>query len=213
MSNQRATTRVDLCQSTSTNSLPPCAALVASGRATDGPDGIRTHGRSPTFTAYWVNGARCVQRFTVGRFLGLTKEESRSSPGRFALRACSDATSGKLPFNASLLSASVTHRSTMWSIPHSRITAIIAGNVVDRRRGTHRTTASLTARREFLLHSVDSLGVNHRIDRHTGLLIGGQFHETQPLVAQQASGQPVVSLYVTVLSILHGPQRDLTENV
>ena len=39
-------------QSTSTNSLPPCAALVASGRATDGPDGIRTHGRSPTFTAY-----------------------------------------------------------------------------------------------------------------------------------------------------------------
>jgi hypothetical protein len=27
-------------------------ALVASGRATDWPGGIRTHGRSPTFTAY-----------------------------------------------------------------------------------------------------------------------------------------------------------------
>jgi hypothetical protein len=33
-------------------SLPPCAALVASGRATDWPGGIRTHWRSPTFTAY-----------------------------------------------------------------------------------------------------------------------------------------------------------------
>ena len=29
-----------------------CVALVASGRATDWPGGIRTHGRSPTFTAY-----------------------------------------------------------------------------------------------------------------------------------------------------------------
>ena len=35
-------------------SLPPCAALVASGRATDWPGGIRTHWRSPTCTAYWV---------------------------------------------------------------------------------------------------------------------------------------------------------------
>ena len=34
-------------------SLPPCGALVASGRATDWPGGIRTHWRSPTFTAYW----------------------------------------------------------------------------------------------------------------------------------------------------------------
>ena len=34
-------------------SLPPCAALVASGRATDWPGGIRTHWRSPTCTAYW----------------------------------------------------------------------------------------------------------------------------------------------------------------
>jgi hypothetical protein len=33
-------------------SLPPCAALVTSGRATDWPGGIRTHWRSPTFTAY-----------------------------------------------------------------------------------------------------------------------------------------------------------------
>jgi hypothetical protein len=31
-------------------------ALVASGRATEGPGGIRTHGRSPTFTANWVAG-------------------------------------------------------------------------------------------------------------------------------------------------------------
>ena len=35
-------------------SLPPCAALIASGRATDWPGGIRTHWRSPTFTAYWI---------------------------------------------------------------------------------------------------------------------------------------------------------------
>ena len=33
-------------------SLPPCAALVASGRATNWPGGIRTHWRSPTCTAY-----------------------------------------------------------------------------------------------------------------------------------------------------------------
>ena len=32
-------------------SLPPCAALIASGRATDWPGGIRTLWRSPTFTA------------------------------------------------------------------------------------------------------------------------------------------------------------------
>ena len=33
-------------------SFPPYAALVASGRATDWPGGIRTRWRSPTFTAY-----------------------------------------------------------------------------------------------------------------------------------------------------------------
>jgi hypothetical protein len=33
-------------------SLPPCAALVASGRATNWMDRFRTHGSSPTFTAY-----------------------------------------------------------------------------------------------------------------------------------------------------------------
>ncbi len=37
-------------------SLPPCAALVASGRATDWPGGICTHWKSPTFTAYWFFG-------------------------------------------------------------------------------------------------------------------------------------------------------------
>jgi hypothetical protein len=31
-------------------------ALVASGRATNWPGGIRTHWRSPTFTAYWFDG-------------------------------------------------------------------------------------------------------------------------------------------------------------
>ena len=50
----RSITQGDLYQSTSTHSLPPCVALVASGRATDWPGGIRTHWRSPTFTAYWV---------------------------------------------------------------------------------------------------------------------------------------------------------------
>ncbi len=30
-----------------------CAALVASGRATDWPGGIRTHWRAPAFAAYW----------------------------------------------------------------------------------------------------------------------------------------------------------------
>jgi hypothetical protein len=33
-------------------SLPPCAALVASGRATDWPGGIRTRWKSPALTAY-----------------------------------------------------------------------------------------------------------------------------------------------------------------
>ncbi len=37
--------------------FPHCAALVASGRATDSSDGIRIHWRSPTFTAYWFVGS------------------------------------------------------------------------------------------------------------------------------------------------------------
>ena len=36
--------------------LSPLVALVASGRATDWPGGIRIHWRSTTFTAYWFYG-------------------------------------------------------------------------------------------------------------------------------------------------------------
>ena len=35
-----------------TQAVRSFVALVASGRATDWPDGIRAHGRSPAFTAY-----------------------------------------------------------------------------------------------------------------------------------------------------------------
>ena len=49
---KRTSPKVTFTQSTSTNSLPPCVALVASGRATDGPDGFRTDWRPPTFKAY-----------------------------------------------------------------------------------------------------------------------------------------------------------------
>ena len=45
-------TQGDLYQSTSTHVVTSFIALVASGRATNWPDGIRTHWRSPTFTAY-----------------------------------------------------------------------------------------------------------------------------------------------------------------
>ena len=48
----RSITQGDLYQSTSTHVVTSCAALVASGRATDWPGGIRTHWKSPTFTAY-----------------------------------------------------------------------------------------------------------------------------------------------------------------
>jgi hypothetical protein len=43
-------------------------ALINSGRATDWPGGIRTHWRSPTFTAYWFDD-QCHASMTCWDFL------------------------------------------------------------------------------------------------------------------------------------------------
>jgi VIT family len=66
----RSISRVDLPTEYFNEFVISFIALVASGRATDWPDGIRTHWRSPTFTACWVYDTIALS-YVAGGFVPL----------------------------------------------------------------------------------------------------------------------------------------------